>query len=405
MGDDSQTDQIDGLVSGEELIFHIWDANLCEEFMGVAEISNGPNTFTTNGITFVNDVIALSFEPTYQEISLPSGWSMFSTFMIPDESAFGNLLIDIVEDVIIAKDYLGAAYLPEFNFDGIGDLTLGRGYQIKMLNSTDLIVAGDYIRPSDNPILLPGGWYIVAYYRTELAAVDAVFSDIVEDVLIVKDYSGNAYLPEFNFNGIGQMRPGQGYHVKTSLPSTLQYLSNNSSYRSFIETTINEINYFNKINLTDNNMTVVIEDAAWDIRPTEGAEIAAFDKDGDMVGSAIYSSPVTVVSVWGDDATSASKDGMLVSEPVSFKVWNTNEVLDFTVEKWIEGSSFYQVDGISVASRIETNNSITELNATERVLVKVINVLGQEVNLEDQPFKGVVLFNVYDDGSVEKFIQ
>ena len=41
---------------------------------------------------------------------------------------------------------------------------------------------------------------------------------------------------------------------------------------------------------TDNNMTVIIEDAAWDILPTEGAEIAAFDKDGNMVGSAIFQS-------------------------------------------------------------------------------------------------------------------
>ena len=45
------------------------------------------------------------------------------------------------------------------------------------------------------------------------------------------------------------------------------------------------------------------------------------------------------------------------------------------------------------------------LNASERVLVKVINVLGQEVNMDDEPFKGTVLFNVYDDGSVQKFVQ
>jgi len=39
-----------------------------------------------------------------------------------------------------------------------------------------------------------------------------------------------------------------------------------------------------------------------------------------------------------------------------------NEVSDFTVSKWIEGSSSYQVNGISVASTIETNNVITDLN-------------------------------------------
>ena len=30
-------------------------------------------------------------------------------------------------------------------------------------------------------------------------------------------------------------------------------------------------------------MTVVIEDAAWDTLPIEGSEIAAFDKNGNMV--------------------------------------------------------------------------------------------------------------------------
>ena len=167
----------------------------------------------------------------------------------------------------------------------------------------------------------------------------------------------------------------------------------------------NNVSHFAKVAATDNNMTIVIEDAAWDVLPIEGAEVAAFDKYGNLVGSAIYSSPVTVVTVWGDDATTTSKDGMLVSESVSFKLWNNNEVQDLAVLNWIEGSSSYQVNGISVASTIETNNMITELNASERVLVKVINVLGQVVNSDDQLFKGTVLFNVYDDGSVERFVE
>ena len=262
--------------------------------------------------------------------------------------------------------------------------------------------------PQDNPINLTVGWNMIGYLRTDAAPADAVLADInaTGNLIIAKDYLGAAYLPEWNFNGIGDLNPGQAYQVKVNNADVLQYLSNDDSYRmSSTNVTENNVSHYSKVAPTDNNMTVVIEDAAWDILPTEGAEIAAFDKDGNMVGSAIYSSPVTVVTVWGDDATTTSKDGMVVSESVSFKVWNTNEVSDFTVSKWIEGSSSYQVDGISVASTIETNNTITELNTTERVLVKVINVLGQEVNLDDEPFKGTVLFNVYDDGSVERFIE
>ena len=226
------------------------------------------------------------------------------------------------------------------------------------------------------------------------------------NLIIAKDYLGQAYLPEWNFNGIGDMNPGEGYQLKTINADVLQYLPNNQSYRmSTLEVTENHVSHFAKVVPTDNNMTVVIEDAAWDVLPSEGAEIAAFDKDGHQVGSAIYSSPVTVLAVWGDDATTSSKDGLAVSEVVSFKVWNTNDVRDFTVSKWIEGASSYQVDAINIASSIETHTIMTELDASERLLVRVINVLGQEVNMDDEPFKGTVLFKIYDDGSVERFVE
>ena len=37
-----------------------------------------------------------------------------------------------LDKLIIAKDYLGNAYLPEWNFNGIGTLERGFGYQIKI---------------------------------------------------------------------------------------------------------------------------------------------------------------------------------------------------------------------------------------------------------------------------------
>ena len=340
-----------------------------------------------------------------QNINLNTGWSMFSTYVTNSNMDLANILSSVSEEVIIAKNYLGAAYLPDWNFNAIGEISYSQGYSIKTSNDFTIEICGIYNLPEENPIDLPGGWFSIGYLRLEPSPVNLVVNDIVDDIIILKDYLGNAFLPEFDFNGIGNLNPGQGYQIKTEGPATLTYLSNDQEYRlDHLEVIENNVFHYAKLSPTDNNMTVVIEDAAWDVLPTEGSEIAAFDKKGNMVGSAIYASPVTVVTVWGDDATTTSKDGMLISESVSFKVWNTNEVSDFTVAKWIEGSSFYQVDGISVASTIETNNVITELNATERVLVKVINVLGQEVNLDDQPFKGTVLFNIYNDGSVEQFV-
>ena len=73
---------------------------------------------------------------------------------------------------------------------------------------------------------------MVAYLRIEPAVVDAVMAGITStgNLVIAKDYNGSVYLPEFNFNGIGDMVPGQGYQLKVNIADVLQYLSNNESY-------------------------------------------------------------------------------------------------------------------------------------------------------------------------------
>ena len=73
---------------------------------------------------------------------------------------------------------------------------------------------------------------MIGYLRTEPAAADAVLANIngSGNLIIAKDYNGAAYLPEWNFNGIGDMVPGQGYQLKTNTVDVLEYLSNDDSY-------------------------------------------------------------------------------------------------------------------------------------------------------------------------------
>ena len=351
---------------------------------------------------------AIQTGPFSQIISTPMGWSMFSSYMIPEDASVSSILEPIIDEVIITKDFLGNAFLPEWDFNGIGDLSVGQGYQIKTTGPVSFEITGSYAFPEDNPINLTSGWNIVGYLRTEAANIEAVFAEIHDDenLIIAKDYLGAAYLPEWDFNGIGDMIPGSGYQLKIHFADVLQYLSNNISYKfSSVRVSENNLIHFPKPSVTDNNMTFVFEDAVWDVIPTIGDEIAAFDLTGNIVGSAIYTSPITVVTVWGNDATTSSKDGLEVLEEIFFKIWSSNEVRDFNVSEWTVGSSSYNVDAINVASTIDINNAVTDLYFTDRVLVKVINALGQEVKLNDDQFKGIVLFNIYDDGSVEKFIE
>ena len=342
-----------------------------------------------------------------QVLSLPESWSIFSINLLAENMNIADILSPIEDDVIMVKNHEGMAYIPEWGYNGIVDLQVGQGYQIKLANVNEITIEGLYMKPEENPIELTSGWNMIGYLRLEGADVVLVFEEISStgNLVIVKDYNGNAYLPDFEYNGIGDILPGQGYRVNINNNDELQYLSNNESYRmSSVEVSENNVSHFSKVAATGNNMTVVIEDAVWDMLPNDGAEIAAFDKAGNIIGSTVYSSPVTVLTVWGDDATTLFKEGADVSEKVSFKVWSSDEVRDFKVKEWAEGSSSYKVDAINRVSSIEMHPMLTDMDMSldDRGLVKVVNVLGQDVNLNTDLSKREILFHVYDDGIVEK---
>ena len=407
-GDDSTTDEIDGFQNGEVFTWMIWDASEDVVYNANATyMATMPSLgdFEINGISGVeslNTVPAIS----EQVINLPTGWSLFSTYMLSNDMDVVSMLSEINSDVIIVKDNAGLAYLPDWAFNGIGEMQVGQGYQIKMEASVNLTVLGTYMSPEENPITLNQGWNLLGCLRLEASDVIAVFADIVDEVIIVKNSAGLAYLPEWDFNGIGTIDPGQGYQVKMVSTQVLTYLANNLEYRTSNTKVINNQNlkHFAVVKPTDTNMQFVITDSSWDVKPSEGSEIGIYNKEGALVGSAEYSSPTTIITVWGDDATTVSKDGLALAENVTFKVWSNNLTASFEVANWVEGSASYDANAINVASAIVTN-VLADVIATERVLVKVINVLGQEVISNEESFKGEVLFNVYNDGTVEKVVK
>mgnify|MGYP001441301451 FL=1 len=167
-------------------------------------------------------------------------------------------------------------------------------------------------------------------------------------------------------------------------------------------------------------MTLVIEDAAWELLPSIGSEIAAFDTKGNIVGSAVYSSPVTVISVWGDDLTTSYKDGLEVSESIHLKVYQSGTLSDVKYIEWSEGSSSYAVDAINIASYIElvdegeldytfelfdvmpnpvnTGAKISfSTNYAENFKLSVYNLLGEEIAVvADQKFNSGIHHLNYD---------
>ena len=400
MGDDSTTDEIDGMVEGQEMIWLVWDVLTCAQYQVNPSYTSGPSTFTINGLTVLESLEHFSC----QQIELSGGWFMFSTYIQADDTDAVIITSPLGDNLIIVKNNDGQVYLPEYDFNGIGDLDVKQGYQIKTNTSSTLEICGLKLQPEANPIALQPGWNLIPYLREQPSPTDLVFEDINENgnLLFVKDYNGNPYFPEWDFNGIGDMLPGQGYQVNVTNTETLNYYSNNQEYRISTNRVIeNKVDYFDKVIPTGNNMQVVIPEFAWSFSPDIGAEIAAFTSDGILVGSAKYSQPITVLTLWGDDEMTKTIDGLLSGEPVVFKVWDKEQISDYKIENWSAGSNAYQIDAINVAASIEIEDFILATNLfdaipnpsqtktnisffiaeTQRVNVSVYNVVGELVEV------------------------
>jgi hypothetical protein len=66
-------------------------------------------------------------------------------------------------------------------------------------------------------ITLLSGWNLIGYSCEETSGdLLQLLAPILDIIIIVKDNAGSAYLPEYNYNGIGDFQGGLGYQLKTT---------------------------------------------------------------------------------------------------------------------------------------------------------------------------------------------
>ena len=69
-------------------------------------------------------------------------------------------------------------------------------------------------------ITLLNGWNMVGFSCLNNTNASIAFAAIEDNIIIVKDGIGNAYLPGWNFNGIGDLERGYGYLMKVTEQTT-----------------------------------------------------------------------------------------------------------------------------------------------------------------------------------------
>ena len=333
-------------------------------------------------------------ETVSQSISLVEGWSMWSTYISPENGNMESVFTNIVDDLTIVKDEGGNVYWPAFGLNSIGSLEIGNGYQVKMSSANTLVVEGDLV-PYDTQFSLNSGWNMMGYLHQESYTVESMMSTMTSSNLtIMKDSWGNVYWPQFGLNNIGNLTPGQGYQIKLAGSWNFSYPASGGARYGDVYT--ERPVHFDEASNTGNNMIIGLPLNAWESTPSIGDEIAAYGEDGELIGSTTFQGNHIALTVWGDDLTTDKKDGISEGESISFKLWNSQTGVEQTLEvRWTEGVGFYTTDGISIAGQIILGSEL----ASDKKLVRITDMLGRDVNGDE---KDVMLLYIYDDGSIER---
>ena len=320
-----------------------------------------------------------------QQILLPTGWSMFSTYIVPFETSVPVVLGDL-NYLIITKDGDGNVYWPAYGVDNIINMTIGKGYLVKMEQADTLIVEGIAVIPENEAVDLPLNWSIIGYLRNATAPIDLMLSPLDAYIKIVKNGAGEVYWPEYTVNNIVNMVPGEGYQVKMLTTCTLFYPPNSSPvFKSFAYN--NPVHYSSEIN-TGNNMTLCILNSAWIEKPEIGDEIGVFGEDEQLAGSAVYEGDNTTVTIWGKDKLEKNSKGLPDGTLFMLSLWNSisGKETELEVAQWREGGNIYEANAISVVEKFRTSDwqgfmSLSPNPANKLVKLEIVFESGTEVKI------------------------
>ncbi|MCX6257077.1 MAG: hypothetical protein NTW49_04135 [Bacteroidia bacterium] len=228
-GDDSQTTLKDGFASNEAFLWKVWRASVNMVYNATVTYMPSPpmpnsGYFVTNGMSGITSLVALSTET--QNILFASGWSIFSTYIQPLDSAIQDVFAPITQYVTIIKDGEGNIFWPQYGVNLIGHLAIGKGYQIKIVSNQNLTITGVAAVPQLLTVTLPVGWAIIGYLRKTPYLITNIFNNITNFVIIVKDGIGNIWWPVYGVDNIGNMLPGNGYQIKTTTTVSFSYPAN-----------------------------------------------------------------------------------------------------------------------------------------------------------------------------------
>ena len=193
---DETTNQKDGFDADDKIIWLAYDSVLSINYKASLNYISGSDLYALNAINLVSDYAILNTPISFYGCTNEFASNYNASALLNDDSCVFPNNTELLDSIVFLVNIIDS---------------------ISSTNSSESIFSLQTALESWNfGISLVQGWNMFGYGCPESRDLTEVLSEYVDHVLIVKDNNGLAYLPEWNYNGIGVLSPGYGYQIKVS---------------------------------------------------------------------------------------------------------------------------------------------------------------------------------------------
>ena len=340
-----------GFADGDPITVKAWDYGESRIASMIAVRTGGSSTFSSGGFSAVELTGTIYY--THDIAILSGSFNLLSTYLYPQFPAAGTFFGGIAGLMIVYEDN-GAAYIPDYGINTIGDVDMVEGYHLYSAGGDQtLTVSGMTIDPANWSITLqPNQFNSMAFLHSGQMDAEAALADIADVIDIVQDDAGNAWIPELSVL-MGNMVPGKGYQVFTTVDTAVTF-----TYAAYVAPTAKTLQPIEKpqpkfytFRKTGLPYTIVLQAALVDDHTLEdGDEVAVFD--GNLcVGAMVWNSEsANVLTAWKGNED-LELPGYITGHDMTFQIYKKrfkeNVFVDASfpdeTEQSFEGTSYSRV--------------------------------------------------------------
>ncbi len=297
----------------------------------------------------------------FQIITINQGWSGISSYLNPIDPDVVNIFAPVIDNLVILQNETGM-YWPGENVNTLGNWNSHEGYKIKVTENVEVTVWGP--NEPDRTIMLNANWNLIPVLSSCVVNVEELF--LGTDVLLVKEVAGcNIYWPGFSINTLGFLQAGMSYFVLMNNTGSIQFPEcTKSSYSVFNVAKYNSVcpEIWNNVQVSPNSHLIYIPENVFINGGFRTGDILGCFNSGGICAGTCSLGLEHYLAVFPDDPTTPEVDGLLENEPITFKIWRQDELIELKAEATFnqnlpQHDGLFTANGISAFTGLKTGAS------------------------------------------------